>query len=191
MSTIGSPYLHFWSKTRFSGPTTKQLYVSSNYVNGDPNAATWTLLPVSVGSDTNWVANNNTSLAAYKSAPFVVAFKYISIVAATSNAEEWTVDDINITNGSVAINNTSLINADVYLAGNVANNNLQLIMNTSEAGDYNVAILDITGKVLSTKKINTFSGRNALNIELPSMASGMYLVQISNTNGKAVLKFTK
>jgi Bacterial Ig-like domain len=191
MSANPAPFLNFWTKTRFTGPTTKQVYVSSNFVNGDPNAATWTLLPVTVGSDTNWAAKNNTSLASYKSAPFTLAFKYVSTAAATSNAEEWTVDDINISNGPVAINNTAFANADIYVIGNVVNNELKIVMNTTDANNYNVSILDMTSKVLSTKSINTFVGRNTINFGLPTIASGMYFVHISNANGKAVLKFTK
>jgi trimeric autotransporter adhesin len=189
MSANPAPYLNFWTKTRFFGPTTKQVYVSNNYINGDPNAATWTLLPVTAGSDTNWVAKNNTSLAAYKATPFVIAFKYISTAAATSNAEEWAIDDINISNGPVAINNRSFANAELYVVN--SNNVVKLVMNTSDAANYTVAILDVAGKVISTQNINTLIGRNIININTPTMANGMYLLQVSNASGKAVLKFTK
>lgn len=191
MSAMATPYLHFWTKTRFSGATTKEVYVSTNFVNGNPNGASWTVLPTTVGSDTAWKAINNTSLAAYKSAPFHIAFKYVSTAAASANAEEWTLDDINITNGSVAINNYSLQNADIFVMGNVVNDVLQLMISSEATSDYQIAIFDITGKNMKNQSVTTNGGRNLVNVSLPSMASGVYLVQVSNATGKATLKFTK
>jgi hypothetical protein len=191
MSAMATPYLHFWTKTRFSGATIKEVYVSTNFVNGNPNGASWTVLPTTVGSDTAWKAINNTSLAAYKSAPFHIAFKYVSTAAASANAEEWTLDDINITNGSVAINNYSLQNADIFVMGNVVNDVLQLMISSEATSDYQIAIFDITGKNMKNQSVTTNGGRNLVNVSLPSMASGVYLVQVSNATGKATLKFTK
>ena len=75
--------------------------------------------------------------------------------------------------------------------GNVVNDVLQLMISSEATSDYQIAIFDITGKNMKNQSVTTNGGRNLVNVSLPSMASGVYLVQVSNATGKATLKFTK
>jgi hypothetical protein len=185
------PYLQFWSKTRFTGNTPKQLFVSSNYTSGDPSLATWTALPTSVPSDTSWKGIFNTSLAAYKTSPFVVAFKYSSTAAATANAEEWNIDDVNITTGTVSINNTTLANANVSVVTAITNDVLNVMIASQQADNFTINVYDVTGKTIKTQQVNVTQGNNKFAIALPAIANGVYLINVSNGSGNVSLKAVK
>lgn len=83
MSAMTAPHLHFWTKRRFVGNNTKEVFVSANYT-GDVNTATWVNFNINFNNlDTIYTAYNNMDLTAYKSAPFHIAFKYVSLAAGT------------------------------------------------------------------------------------------------------------
>jgi hypothetical protein len=191
VSISPNPYLHYWTKQRFSGNDTKEVYISNNYISGPPSSATWALLnvPVLTASDSNWKAINNTSLLAYKASPFTIAFKYTSAAAATPNAHEWNIDDVKITEGSVAIANTAINNSTAQIVGGLQSNQVQLILNNKDAQTLQIAIVDMQGRQLSSIQVNTFIGKQTINLPINNLASGMYFVQISNASSKAVLPF--
>ncbi len=94
------PVLRFWSRTEFSGPAI-QVLASTNYSGiGNPNAATWSVLPVNLpGQATNsWTLSDNIDLSAFKTGNVYIAFKYTSSVA--NGAARWTLDDVSIANMS-------------------------------------------------------------------------------------------
>lgn len=95
-SGFNIPVLRFWSRTEFSGPAI-QVLVSTNYSgSGNPNSATWTVLPaiLPVQAGNTWTLTDNLDLSAYKTAGVYIAFKYTSSPA--SGAARWTLDDVSI-----------------------------------------------------------------------------------------------
>jgi hypothetical protein len=93
IAAAASPRLSFESAYNFSGPTL-EVYVSTNYSSGNPNAATWVNLnPTLSGGSYNWVNSCNISLNSYKSANTRIAFKYTG--TATSGSR-WEIDDVAV-----------------------------------------------------------------------------------------------
>ncbi|MCC6448063.1 MAG: choice-of-anchor J domain-containing protein, partial [Chitinophagaceae bacterium] len=91
MSAMANPYLSFWSKKRFSGNNTKEVFISNDY-SGDVATATWNNLSVDFSNlDTIYSAFNNININNYKATPFYIAFKYES--SAAGSADEWSIDD--------------------------------------------------------------------------------------------------
>lgn len=88
-----SPRVSFETAYNFSGPTL-EVYVSTNYSSGDPNAATWVNLnPALSGGGYNWVNSGNISLNSYKSANTRIAFKY---TGTSTSGSRWEIDDVAV-----------------------------------------------------------------------------------------------
>ncbi|HSC53659.1 MAG TPA: choice-of-anchor J domain-containing protein [Phnomibacter sp.] len=103
-SGFNIPVLRFYSRAEFSGPN-MQVLVSTNYIGaGDPNLATWVVLPanLSAAGSNVWKYTDNVDLSAYKTAGVYIAFKYTSSTAA--GAARWTIDDVSIANATQIMN---------------------------------------------------------------------------------------
>lgn len=188
MSAMTAPYLHFWSKKRFSGNNTKEVFVSNNYT-GDVTTATWVALPVSFANlDTIYSAFNNTDLTAYKSSNFNIAFKYVS--SAAGSADEWSIDDVQITDGPVSIKTFEQSNLKLAVLGVAQQNNLNLLIESDTKSSFEITIIDILGNTLQSTKALVENGKNKMNISLPNLSNGIYFVKVSNNQLKGVLKFT-
>lgn len=188
LTGMNNPYLHFWSKKRFNGNNTKEVYASSNYTSGDPSLATWTNLNVNLSNlDTlNWNLYDNTDLSAFSQGDFHFAFKYVSSV--TGTADIWSLDDIYITDGPLSIGSFTENELAAYVLGDVTNNmNLQILSN--EARSMNYSILDISGKRLSNGNLDVREGKNNNRIAIQSLASGLYFLQLNEDNRSVNIKF--
>jgi trimeric autotransporter adhesin len=191
ISATMDPYLHFWSRTRFSGIATREVMISTNYT-GNVTNSTWTPLLVQnlPNIDTIYKGYTNTSLNAYKNNIINIAWKYTSTAdMAAPSANEWLLDDINITSGSVSIQTSSIPNTDIRVIGNTANNVLNLEITSATNENYAVKIVDLTGKIIAQHNITIFAGSNIAKINLPYLSTGVYMAVIGNNNGKAVVKF--
>ncbi len=93
LSAASNPVLNFRSAYNYTGPAI-QVYVSTNYISGNPSAATWTLLSPTLSSGSwAWTPSGNVSLAAYKTSNTRVGFKYSGTSSAGST---WEIDDIGV-----------------------------------------------------------------------------------------------
>ncbi len=93
------PLLSFWSRTAFNGQPL-QLKISTDYVSGDPMAATWTDINGKFPSQTSnvWMLSENINLSAFKQENVHFAFVYISD---DDEGARWTIDDIILGNSPV------------------------------------------------------------------------------------------
>lgn len=92
------PLLSFWSRTAFNG-LPLQLKVSTDYVSGDPNLATWTDINGRFPLQTSniWTLSENINLAAFKGSNVHFAFVYTST---EEDGARWTLDDITLANSA-------------------------------------------------------------------------------------------
>ena len=188
LSSMAAPYLHFWSKKRFSGTNTKEVFVSNNFA-GDPNTATWNNLNVSfVNLDTTYLFYNNNNLNSFKSSPFNIGFKYVSVSSGT--ADEWSIDDVYVTDGPVGVLSFEQAGLDVLVLGNVTNQ-LPLQLRDANASEYVLTILDAMGNVITKTSIQTTRGKNMFSIPTANLASGMYILNVKNANVNGNVKFVK
>lgn len=88
-----NPNLSFMSAYKYGTPGSLQVLVSTNYVSGNPNAATWTNLnPTLSSGNFQWTNSGTISLSSYKTSGTRVAFKY----NATGSGSTWEIDDIAV-----------------------------------------------------------------------------------------------
>lgn len=188
LSAMTIPYLHFWSKKRFTGTNTKEVFVSSNFA-GDPSTATWVNLNANFSNlDTLYSFFNNYNLNSYKATPFNIAFKYVS--ASTGTADEWSIDDVYVTDGAVGIRSFEEAGLNVMVLGTV-NDQLNIQMVDLNNSSYQVTISDMQGKNLSSSHFNTIKGKNNFNVNVSNLSQGMYIVNIKNDSLNGNVKFVK
>lgn len=92
------PLLTFWSRVAFQGPRLK-LLISTDYVSGNPNTATWTELSDRFASGDVWTFSGQIDLSAYLNQTVRIAFVYNS--SPESGAARWTLDDFALFNSDV------------------------------------------------------------------------------------------
>lgn len=93
ISSATNPRFSFTSAYNYSGPALEVL-VSTNYISGNPTAATWTpLSPTLSPGSWNWTNSGIVSLSAYMSANTRIAFKY---TGTGTSGSTWEIDDIAV-----------------------------------------------------------------------------------------------
>lgn len=99
LSAFDIPLLEFWSRVAFGGPRLK-LKVSTDYVDGDPNLATWTELADRFAQADAWTSSGEINLSEFRAANVRIAFVYTS--SPETGAARWTLDDFSLRNSDVA-----------------------------------------------------------------------------------------
>ena len=96
LTATAFPLLSFWSRNAFNGDPL-ELKISTNYVSGDPNLATWVDLNGKFPNQASdiWTLSNNINLSAFKATNVRIAFVYNS---SDDDGARWTLDDILVTN---------------------------------------------------------------------------------------------
>jgi Metallo-peptidase family M12/Bacterial Ig domain/Secretion system C-terminal sorting domain len=68
----------------------------------------------------------------------------------------------------------------IKLSPNPTSDNVQVDIETLEAGLYNLTVYDAAGKMLQTKQVSMEEGEKSIQLDLTNYASGMYLVKFQN-----------
>ncbi len=71
----------------------------------------------------------------------------------------------------------------VTMYPNPVNTELNIQLNTPEAGRARVKIMDATGRVVRTVELSLQAGSNATKVDMQSLSDGVYMVSISNGKG--------
>lgn len=79
---------------------------------------------------------------------------------------------------------------DLNVYPNPATDQVSIDFSLQEAGNVNVRLMDMTGKTLRQGLYGGEQGANRINFGLGNVAKGLYLLEISNDNGKSVRKLT-
>ncbi len=188
MSGMSNPFLHFWSKKRFNGNNTKEVFISNDYA-GDVATATWTNLNIDFSNlDSVYIAFNNIDINAYKATPFYIAFKYTSSAAGT--ADEWSIDDVMITNGPTNIKTFEEDGLFIQVLGQ-ANEQLPLYIETNQTELFEISIIDLFGNTIYKTNYQAIQGKNQHSININYLSNGMYIVKFKSKTKNTSLKFNK
>lgn len=187
-SLMTAPHLHFWSKLRFPASTVKELMVSTNYTGlGDPTLASWSAIQINnwAALDTTWKQFLNADLTSYKGSNFHIAFKYTSD---TTAADEWSIDDILVTDGPLSISTFAASDLRVLVLGDVNTSlNIQTTSASNRVLDYSIA--DMTGRKISQGRLNIANGKQLHNLSTSSLQSGIYFLNLNNDLARKTVKF--
>lgn len=72
-----------------------------------------------------------------------------------------------------------LANVQIYPNPSQAGNQLFVKINANHEGNINLSLLDMNGRILLQQKTLVTEGENELNLAVPNLSSGVYLLQIS------------
>jgi len=189
LSAMSMPLLEFFSKIRFSGTNTKELLVSGDYSGtGSPAAANWTAIQIPNWSalDTTWRKFSPIDLSTYKSSNFHLAFKYVS--SASGTADEWTIDDVKITEGATAVTSWTKEDLDLVILGDISTN-LNLLISSSKERDMKYQVRELSGRKVAQGNLQVLGGSSKQMIAMPNLAVGMYFLEVHNSEGNAQVKF--
>lgn len=190
LASVTNPVLEFWEKIRYTGITTKNVMVSTNYAgSGDPSTATWTTVKdVTAETSTEWTAFSGISLNSYKTTPFYLAFKYTSM-ATSGGAQEWSIDDVNITAGSgTGIADRKAHEMGLVVLGTATSERISLGITLKENATLNIGVYDITGRKLFTADQHMQAGFNQYSIQNVNLSKGMYVVRVNDGMHSDVIK---
>jgi hypothetical protein len=181
LATVSNPVLEFWLKTNYTGTTTKDVLISTDYSgSGSPSAATWqSVKDATAETSATWKLFSNISLNAYKAAPFYLAFKYGSSSSATG-AQEWSLDDVKIKAGTTGITEEKVGDLGLVVLGNASPNQILLGITLKDASKLNVGVYDITGRKVYDAKATMQAGFNQYKIENISLNAGLYVIRVQD-----------
>lgn len=156
--------------------TSHTVWISSNYQEGDPNTATWTQLSIPVmpsGDNWNFVNSGNIIIPGlYMKENVRFAFKYLSTTTTTGT---WEIRNLSLNSVCGTSANTPETTDNISVYG--MNGMIKVKVNQPSL----VNIYDIMGR-------NIFNGHVAVDTNIPVIRSGIYLVRVSTTSYKIVVK---
>ena len=89
--------------------------------------------------------------------------------------------------GFASVDSHTLTGVTVY--PNPATETININYYTAEAGNVSIQVLDVTGKIYFSQNANASSGNNTFGIGLDGIESGVYFVQIKNSDKQLIDKF--
>lgn len=189
--------------------TTNFYYSTTADSVGDTVAANWTEVPslmlhsptpVSTSTSGNSLdgnASGNNYNALDSVTVTVLPGKHLIIKWVDKNCtgsdDGLAIDDLNITfrgSGPLSVGNTRLSSMPLSILGNATANNMTLGFTATQAGKYQVEVLDLTGRTLHTESINAVVGVQRYTINGMNLANGLYIVKLSNSAAVGVTKVT-
>jgi len=101
-----------------------------------------------------------------------------------------TFEKTQMTNNATGVNDIAGNNTRVVLYPNPANDQLNIVLDATQAGMHNVTVTDLAGKVLYNQTIGV-NGLQNLTVPVSNFANGLYLVSIEANGNRSVQKFVK
>jgi hypothetical protein len=93
-------------------------------------------------------------------------------------------------NPPLSVNNVATTNNKLNIYPNPATNATNLLITAEKAGNVQVLITDVTGKVVKHNQVNLNAGLNALKVNTNELSNGMYIVTVANGNWKIAEKLS-
>lgn len=102
-----------------------------------------------------------------------------------TNPQEISARPSNKRNSANTLGSSSGGVNDIIVSPNPASSIISISFSSKEQQINTLNIIDITGKVLISKKVNSVSGYNSNRIDLPNIANGNYILSIKDDKGNS------
>jgi hypothetical protein len=93
-------------------------------------------------------------------------------------------------NPPTSVNNVAAANNTLNIYPNPATDATNLLVTAEQAGNAQVLITDVTGKVVKHKQVSLKAGLNALKVNTNEFSNGLYMVSVTNGNWKIAEKLS-
>jgi hypothetical protein len=115
---------------------------------------------------------------------------YIRVATSSASCAALNVNDPGLTAAcGVGINEVAKTIHAVAIVPNPMHSSATLNFESDNAGVYTVNVIDVLGKVVSSKEVKVATGNNQVVMERNSLTEGVYFVQITNGNATTTTKF--
>ena len=81
--------------------------------------------------------------------------------------------------------------ASMIASPNPANDHVFITLSAVSAEAGEISVMDVTGRTISTSPITLASGQNSYQVNLSNLHSGIYMIQVENSNGKMMKRINK
>jgi len=179
-SAMTKPVLSFWQRRRFDGNITRAIKISTNYIAGTaPDSATWTILQVQdmsyAPAEDIWTQVNGIDLTDFKGTPFHLAFTY---ACDTSGAYELSYDDIKVEDNPLGIITPSSRHIGLKVLGEAASGTIHLGIDLTEAGNLNIQMYDMTGRIVCKQNTRGKPGNQRVTLNNINVPEGIYFIKV-------------
>jgi hypothetical protein len=86
---------------------------------------------------------------------------------------------------------TTFTNFDLRVLNSTVSDKLTFSVDSPVTGPVSVRVLDLAGSQLMVQKLNIYKGTNTMSISMPSLKSGIYLIDLFDGNNHNTAKFIK
>lgn len=191
LSSMQSPQLSLWQKSRFEGQVTRTIQISTDYTgDGNPEEATWTVLNIDALHETPfpeniWMQIKDIDLSEYKAVPFYLAFTY---ECGTSGAWELTYDDIVIEDAT-AIQTPENKNIGIKVLSQPLPSEITLSLSAARGGRFTACIYDLTGRLVHTEHFYMPPTSNGIHrLSNLNLKGGLYIIKVNSGTQYGVTK---
>ncbi len=131
--------------------------------------------------ETDWVTHQ-VDLTEYKNVvPLYIGFRYTSANGTTGS--RWYLDNINTT--TIPLPPTSSSKAyrpsqGLSVNGSITEGKMSLFCTAPKSGTYNLAVYDMSGRLINQEQVNLHEGQNNFAISGMTVNTGIYLLKIGN-----------
>ncbi len=177
-------YFNFFDRYSRNGDSLG-VYVTNENGTEDPlcDSCSWTKIVVPFSADDTAWRMHQIDLTPYKAKPLYVAFKYTST---DSTGSIWYIDSV-FTTTTLLINNPVKETIPLTILG-VPRDNITLECTLPVAGNYNLALYDITGRAVLSKTLSKAAGTQRIQLSNLSLPRGMYIVRLGNETSSGYAK---
>lgn len=179
-SILGSSSAQLAKITILKNPVSKFTYVKDTLTFTFTNTST-------DATEYLWsFGDGNSSTLENPTHTYIKPGTYIITLTATNSCQSNT----SVRSASASTNSNDLINA--FAAEILPNPNqgaFALHLNLPYSINGNIKIMDVTGKVISSKEVNLYEGEQRLTFDQLELSKGMYYLQISSGDKIGVMKF--
>jgi len=143
-------------------------------------------------SSSEWMTTHVTNiLSSYFTSGFRLKFEF-----EYQGGNNVYLDNINLYKGGIAddplsINELQNTISDFNLYPNPTVGDLNVMISIPQAMNFDVSVLDLSGKQLQSHSIQGQSGVNNVVLDVNSLSKGMYFIQVTSSNGKITKQFIR
>ena len=125
-----------------------------------------------------------------KSTPVYIRIVALSGTAGSGNRPSSAIDDFTL--NYIATTAVSTVSSQPALSltvlGNATTDKITLAYSTEEAGNYNLSIYDLTGRIIHNETLVAQTGTQHISIDGLHLAPGMYIAKMNNSNSSSVAR---
>lgn len=99
------------------------------------------------------------------------------------------VDNIWVSANAIGVEEEDILN-DVVLFPNPANQSAEIRFEAVEAGDINIAVTDLNGRVMSNTSREISTGIQSISLDVANYPAGVYMVEVRQNNSVKTLRLS-